>query len=1617
MNNYKCDIFIESEVIIMKRKMKQMMACLLTFVMIISLLQISVPFVKAAEENRVSFGNPVEVQAGEFQFPNLTVTGDGIKSITIQFSSAIKNGDEILVDESKLGGKIERFNKSGEACVVLNAKDASASVSANEWAAAIKDAVTVRVVDSYDARKISARISDSIQSNVVIYNYLNGHYYEVVHEKKSWTEAFETARTKKYRGSTGYLVNITTKQENDFVYSICGVTTWIGTTCASDISIGDNILDDAGNTSDQYGNRFQSDTKGKTLNELYGYEGKLANYPHYWFYLDGDESGKLMCYNSATGTDKVTMAEQGTDVALSTAVSNGGTVSGAMEERNYNNWANSVSWKQSNNYDGVDPTITLNEPNENGTEFYMCMYGKSEVLQRDWQIPAMWNDFANTDGNVNSYVIEYGKKSEPFEEEIISTVTINSDNLIKANNFIVSVKNAQDAQADDVKSYANTSATDTASNDVTAQVQVDSADLQRLNDVTEPGIVSGITLKHPDGTTTLDVTATVVDKTDTNPGKKITIGANNITITVDDVKNLTKDKVKELTGVVATVNGFPVSVEDIVLYDSSYNGILPMEGVYPVTFEYGGYNGAHVTVNVNVVGAQEEYPKLDVHDFIVSVDDAKAADGADIIKYTDATPYFDEEQEDTLDRVSVPSSEVNKLTSVDGPAIVPGIELSYNPSIPAGASTKKEPVTAYVVEKTNDNANKDGFPTIGANDFTISVEQARRYLEADTTVDIKESTDLFKKISGVVASTIKGTIVPGQNAAITIANTTLEAEKGVYDMTFEYNHERVTVKVTVVDDGTDNGPKVDKGNVAAADFTHEYDARKPDSEKQLSQEQSKELASADATTALGIPVDAVPDANQLKKINDAIGEGKTGKYPLTFTNAEEPDVSVTITVTLKLVDPRIIADDIIVPTDKVPVYDDDIKDEADVDVTTPDGGKKGPDKVDVKDKGDLPTLADKKEPGVTKVTFDDPDPSGAPDKTVTATVVDKTTGPQLTEDGKESITIGANHYSITIAQAEAWINSGKKATDMATVFKALANASATEKPVDGSDGANLVDKDYINIKNDSIVAENGIYKMTFEYKGAEVTVNVTVKDDGITDTTGTPVQPNVIPAVNLTGNDFCVPAKSTPLDETSFKDKGDVTAQKTDGSKIPADDITVDSADLAKVNDAITKGEKGDYPVKVTTNGVQTIVTVTVTDVAEDKPYQSSDGTPMKDTIAANNFTIGIEDYDKINNNVTNVVKLSNAQAYDVDTKASVKITSVDTSKVENKPGTYPVTLTTEHGTSTTITVTINDDWKTIGDVDKASDANKTTDTTKNPTAVPNSKKPDDKKPDDTIGVDKVYEISNPKDVTQDLDNGRTVDKVNLDGKDIPASQYTVKDNVLTIKSSALSGKKPGTYPVVITYKDGSKKTFNIKVVEYDAQKVITKVPILKMKKNIGVGNKFTLNLVGIDKTAVKQFKSSNKKVATISSKGVITGKKKGKCVITANVIQKGSYYKVRVNLTVKKPMMIYNLKNAALSKKSGELPEFNVYKRIFKGKKTKLKFTSVQKNAKITYTTKNKKIATVTKKGVIKGKKRGFTVVTAKIVQNGKTYVTRIFVRVDDNKTNKQNKKYLKENYGKKKK
>ncbi len=115
-------------------------------------------------------------------------------------------------------------------------------------------------------------------------------------------------------------------------------------------------------------------------------------------------------------------------------------------------------------------------------------------------------------------------------------------------------------------------------------------------------------------------------------------------------------------------------------------------------------------------------------------------------------------------------------------------------------------------------------------------------------------------------------------------------------------------------------------------------------------------------------------------------------------------------------------------------------------------------------------------------------------------------------------------------------------------------------------------------------------------------------------------------------------------------------------------------------------------------------------------------------------------------------------------------------------------------------------------------------------------------------------------------------------------------------------------------------------------------------------------------------YKTSNKKVATVSSKGYIKGVKAGKAKITV-VSKKNKKKKAVVKVVVKK---------AAVKKVKLNTGNFN----LAVGSKKSLKATITPKkkvSKKVVWKTSNKKVATVTSKGVVKGVGEGTATITCK--------------------------------------
>ena len=133
-------------------------------------------------------------------------------------------------------------------------------------------------------------------------------------------------------------------------------------------------------------------------------------------------------------------------------------------------------------------------------------------------------------------------------------------------------------------------------------------------------------------------------------------------------------------------------------------------------------------------------------------------------------------------------------------------------------------------------------------------------------------------------------------------------------------------------------------------------------------------------------------------------------------------------------------------------------------------------------------------------------------------------------------------------------------------------------------------------------------------------------------------------------------------------------------------------------------------------------------------------------------------------------------------------------------------------------------------------------------------------------------------------------------GGKIKSVRTTNKKIVKVDKKGKITGKKAGKATVTITYTNGSRRIFQVKV-----QKGIVKTTSVSVnKRNIILakkGKSFQLKVTLTPVTSQQKvtYKSSNSKVAAVNSKGKIVAKKKGTATITVKSGNKKIICKVKV--------------------------------------------------------------------------------------------------------------------------
>ena len=163
------------------------------------------------------------------------------------------------------------------------------------------------------------------------------------------------------------------------------------------------------------------------------------------------------------------------------------------------------------------------------------------------------------------------------------------------------------------------------------------------------------------------------------------------------------------------------------------------------------------------------------------------------------------------------------------------------------------------------------------------------------------------------------------------------------------------------------------------------------------------------------------------------------------------------------------------------------------------------------------------------------------------------------------------------------------------------------------------------------------------------------------------------------------------------------------------------------------------------------------------------------------------------------------------------------------------------------------------------------------------------------------------------------------------------------------------------------------------ATKKPTKITLNAKSKTLTVGKSFQLKVKSVKPTKASKavtYKSSNKKVATVSSKGKITAKKAGTATITVTM---KSGAKATCKVTVKNPTVKLQKTKASL--------------KVGKSTTIQIKSTYPSNDTVKSYTSSNKKVAVVNAKGKVTAKKAGTAVITVKM-KSGATAKFKVTVK-----------------------
>ncbi|SFH52964.1 LPXTG-motif cell wall anchor domain-containing protein [Pseudobutyrivibrio sp. OR37] len=294
---------------------QRFLSLLVTILMVAAMVVPSVP-TYAAVADKIDVGQPsYDAVSGTMTYSNCLGTGANLyKSIVINFTSVRTNGEKAVLPTNMAGFTYET-KLSTDGTYVINIPEGKNLVDI---------AAYIRKIKFLNCQNSSQKINFSIGRDIVrymtFYSEDTGHYYQFIKfdhklggaagkadgtgktwQYGSWEYSYYTALDMQYEGLQGYLVTVSSIQEDFFIYQTSNEIGWMGGTRM---------------------NHGASDTKNgipyyKTFTEP---SGASDNAIGYWYWSCGPDVN--------VNGGKFLNAVKGTDALMRTADSNG----------MYNNW-------------------------------------------------------------------------------------------------------------------------------------------------------------------------------------------------------------------------------------------------------------------------------------------------------------------------------------------------------------------------------------------------------------------------------------------------------------------------------------------------------------------------------------------------------------------------------------------------------------------------------------------------------------------------------------------------------------------------------------------------------------------------------------------------------------------------------------------------------------------------------------------------------------------------------------------------------------------------------------------------------------------------------------------------------------------------------------------------------------------------------------------------------------------------------------------------------------------------------------------------------------------------------------------------------------------------------